>query len=131
MDIAALTAGQTLPRVSFTQDRDTVESYRQAVEDSSPVYAEEPGLVPPMAPAALVIRELLRALSLPPGTIHSGQELIFSSSLPVGAQVICDTTISQNGIRGGWRLLSVEFSISQEDGPVCVAGRSTLLIPEE
>ena len=125
-----MTPGQTLPRVSFTLDGDTIEAYRQAVEDSSPLYGEEPGLAPPMAPAALAVRELLGALSLPPGTIHAGQELTFSSLLPVGAQVTCDTTISQNGLRGGWRLLAVEFSISQEEGTVCVAGHSTLLIPE-
>ena len=130
LDIATLAAGETLPQVSYVLDAASVEAYRNAVEDGSLLYREEPKLVPPMAVAALALRGLLEALSMPPGTIHAGQELTFSQALPVGAQVSCNLTIAQNSVRGEWRFVTVEISVTQQEREV-LRGKTTLLVPVE
>ena len=53
---------------------ESVRRYLDSVGDSLPTYSER-GLAPPLAVAAYALGSLLEKLALPPGAIHSLQEI--------------------------------------------------------
>lgn len=131
MGMANLKAGTALPSTRFTLTAEMVSAYRNAVEDEAPLYGEEPSLVPPTAQAALAVKHLLEALSLPPGTVHIGQELTFHRAAQVGQELLCQAHIDQSGERRGWHFVTVGFQIADLEDQTTVSGRSNLLIPAE
>ena len=131
MDITQLAAGHQLPKTRLVLDAQAVRSYRDAVGDASPLYGEDPSLVPPMAVAALSLRHMLRALTLPPGTVHAGQELSFRQPVAVGQEVVCRAQVSQVGQRKGWLSLVIEFQVDAQQPQAhtpALAGRIILFI---
>jgi hypothetical protein len=108
----------------------SVREYLQAVGDASPIY-EEKGVVPPTAVAASAIGALLRKLSLPPGALHTSQELEFLGAARFGEEMACTARIVQAGSRGGWRFLTLQFSVSRPGGGAVLRGRSAVMIPLE
>ncbi len=81
--LAALEKGHECPPASFDLSEAWVDAYVASVEDEA-IGALEGGFVPPMAIAALAIRALLDQASLPPGTLHAGQELAFTAPVRRG-----------------------------------------------
>ncbi len=79
--LAALPKGHEFPPTTFTLSPEWVDAYIAAVGDAA-IRDAGPGLVPPMAVAALSIRALIEASPLPPGTLHASQELVFHRSRP-------------------------------------------------
>jgi hypothetical protein len=130
VDVKELIPGRELPSSRFVLDPKTVKAYRDAVGDTSAVFQEASPIVPPSAVAALSLRHLLDVLGLPPGTLHTGQELSFHRIALVDQEMSCLAKVAQAAQRKGWLTLVIEFETSSADG-TCVTGRSTLfLIPE-
>lgn len=123
-----MAVGQVLPEISRFLDGNSVDAYRSAVLDESGLYQAEPNVIPPTAIAATALREFLEVLSLPPGTIHAGQELSFLMPLKTSIQITYRGTITQNNVRGDWRFLSLEFSASHQDRDA-LRGKTTLIVP--
>jgi acyl dehydratase len=127
--LAALPKGHEFPPTSFTLYPEWVDAYIAAVGDAA-IRDAGPGLVPPMAVAALSIRALIEASPLPPGTLHAGQELAFHRAVSVGEELSVAARIVSRGERAGWVLLSVDFSVSSADELV-MTGRATVTFPAE
>ena len=125
--LAALPRGHEFPPTSFTLSPEWVDDYVAAVGDAA-IRDTGPGLVPPMAIAALSIRALIEASPLPPGTLHAGQEIAFHRGARVGEQLTVTASIVSRGERGGWVLMSVDLEISSP-GEVVMTGRTTITFP--
>lgn len=126
--IATLPRGHVFPpgRVSLTPD--AVAAYVGATQDGSSYAAS--GGVPPLAVAALALRWLLEACSLPAGSLHTGQELEFRAPARPGEELTMTGAIAQRSERAGMAIVVVEFAVSRADGPV-VTGRTTVMVPPE
>jgi acyl dehydratase len=129
MDLSTLVPGSELFSRLISMTDDAVSGYLTAVEDDGDVYAQE-GVVPPMAVAALVMGEALKATELPAGVVHTGQELQFLAAVDVGAVVTCGAKVLQNSVRRGTRFLALEIS-AKVGGEQALVGRVSLAIPEE
>ena len=129
MDLNTLEPGHRLVDREIVVTEEMAGAYVRAVGDECALYAEE-GLVPPMAVAALVIAEAMDAVSLPAGTVHTGQELTFSRAVAMGSAVSCSATIAANSVRRGTRFLTLDL-LGALDGEAAVEGRAALAIPEE
>ena len=129
MDLSTLQPGQPLfsERIVITPAQ--AAAYRSAVEDDDVLYEQE-HLVPPMAVAALVMGTALRAVELPAGAVHTGQELEFAAPVAEGATLSCSATVAQNSVRRGTRFLVIEILGGEADAPA-VAGRISLAIAQE
>jgi acyl dehydratase len=125
--LAALPRGHEFPPTSFTLWPKWVAAYIDAVGDAA-IRDAGPGLVPPMAVAALSIRALIEASPLPPGTLHAGQELAFHRAVRIGEELTVAARIVSRGERAGWVLLSVDLSVSSGGEPV-MTGRATVTFP--
>jgi acyl dehydratase len=127
--LAALPRGHEFPPTSFTLSPEWVDAYIEAVGDAA-IRNACPGLVPPMAVAALSIRAMIEASPLPPGTLHAGQELAFRRAVRIGEQLTVGARVVSRGERGGWVLLSVDFGVSSV-GEDLMNGRATVTFPME
>ena len=128
MDLGTLEPGHTLVEREIVVTAAMANAYVAAVGDANALYADE-GLVPPMAVAVLVMAEAMDAVSLPAGTVHTGQELTFSRPVAMGAAVRCSATVAANSVRRGTRFLTLGLR-GALDGEVAVEGRAALAIPE-
>ncbi len=125
--LAALEKGHEFPPASFDLSDEWVDAYVGSVEDEA-ISALGGGFVPPMAVAALAIRALLERASLPPGTLHAGQELAFASPLRRGETLTVSARIASRGERAGWTLMGVELRVERAGEPV-MTGRATISFP--
>ena len=129
MELNTLEPGHRLVDREIVVTEEMAGAYVRAVGDDCALYAEE-GLVPPMAVATLVMAEAMDAVSLPAGTVHTGQELTFSHAVAMGSAVRCSATVAANSVRRGTRFLTLDLR-GELDGEAAVEGRAALAIPEE
>jgi len=125
--LAALEKGHELPPASFDLSEEWVDAYIASVEDEA-IGVLDGGFVPPMAVAALAIRALLDQASLPPATLHAGQELAFTAPVRPGEALTVAARIASRGERAGWILMGVELGVAR-DGAAVMTGRATLSFP--
>jgi hypothetical protein len=126
--IATLPRGHVFPSAPLSLTPEAVAAYVAATQDSS-TYASTGG-VPPLAVAALALRRLLEACSLPPGSLHTGQEVDFHAAVRPGDELVMTGEIAQRSERAGMAIVVVAFAVSRPDGPV-VTGRTTVMAPLE
>ena len=129
-DYAELKPGTQVSSKEYELEPDLVSDYVDAVQHQNGLLEDDKGreLAPPMAVAALSIRGAVEDLRIPGGTLHAGQEIRFSRAVAVGARLKCEATLTQNSVRGDWRFLVVDCSVTDEDSEV-MTGKSTIMIP--
>ena len=125
--LAALEKGYEFPPASFDLSEEWVDAYVASVEDEA-IVSLDGGVVPPMAVAALAIRALLEHASLPPGTLHAGQELAFTALVRRGETLTVVARIASRGERAGWALMGVELRVAR-GGVAVMSGRATISFP--
>ncbi len=122
-----LPAGHAFPSITVALSQEAVVAYCEAVGDEQPLYAEA-SLVPPLAAAALCLGALLAEASLPPGSLHANEALELIRPVPVGAEVLCRTTLAKRSQRSGW-VFSVLDSRLFVDGEPVLTAVATVLSP--
>ena len=122
-----LAAGHVFPAIAFSVDAEQARAYRAAAGDSLGLY-DDAGVVPPLAVAALALGALLEHVSLPPGTLHTGESLSFKAPVPSGAALECRATLALRSQRSGWIVSVLDTEISH-NGAVAVTARATVLSP--
>ena len=125
--LADLEKGHEFPPAPFDLSDQWVDAYVASVEDEA-IGALEGAFVPPMAVAALAIRALLEHASLPPGTLHAGQELAFTAPVRRGEALTVAARIASRGERAGWALMGVELNVAR-DGEAVMTGRAMISFP--
>ena len=114
---------------------DSVREYTRAVGDSLPLYSDCQ-IAPPLAISAWALGRLLSHLDLPPGAIHSLQEMKTLRPVRFGEKVHARVRMAKPRRRGGMEFITAEFSIgpdSQEVGgssppAPAITGKTTVLV---
>ena len=129
-DYGELKPGTQVSRKIYDLEPDLVSDYVDAVQHENGLLEDDQGreLAPPMAVAALSIRGAVEDLRIPGGTLHAGQEIGFTRAVAVGTRLVCVATLTQNSVRGDWRFLVVDCSVTEDDSEV-MTGKSTIMIP--
>ncbi len=106
-----------------------IAKYLEAV--GKPSKPDSPALefVPPMAIAAYTMTAVLQSLSLPPGAIHTAQELEFLKLVPVGATINCRGWVAQKLSRGKLHLLVIKLNALNQDQEEVLSGQATIVVP--
>lgn len=120
-----------MSRRSYLLDGEMIADYMAAVQDDSAML-ESPGsrpLAPPMSIAALSVGGVVKDLEIPGGSLHVGQEIVFARAVPVGETLVCEATLTQNSVRGGWRFMVLESDVQDSEGRSVMAGKSTVILP--
>ena len=111
----------------WTVTEEFVAAYLEAVGDGSPVCFEH-RLAPPLALAARGLGLLLEKLELPPGAIHSVQEIETRQPIPFGAQVTAQAVVGPSRRRGDMELLAVGLSLQDAAEASALESKSTVLV---
>lgn len=106
---------------------ESVAGYLRAVGDALPLYFEL-GLTPPIALAAGALGSLLQRLDLPPGAVHSFQEIEALGPVPFGLDITGAASLSPPRRRGGLEFITAGFSLSDGTGTQVLSGESTILV---
>lgn len=131
--MVAISKGLEFPSSVLRLDAETVSRYRTAVEDESlpPLEAElGPGLVPPLAVVARVFKALEGPLALPPGSLHTGQEVEFMGMVRVGETITGGGRVANASPRGGWLFVAIDIWADNAEGQPILRGRANLMMPQ-
>ena len=125
-----LEIGTIVSKQSYLLDRESVQKYILAVEDSTnSTVAESSNIAPPMSIAALSLRGVVNDLNIAGGTLHIGQELSFLKTVPVGMYLECEAVLSSNSVRGDFRFMVVDLSVRDDVKEHVMKGKSTIMLP--
>jgi hypothetical protein len=127
-DFSTLPSGYAFPAQQFVLDRAHVDRYLQATEDTSPAYAGEDALVPPLALIAFAMRELADLIAAHPGSIHFSQHLRVLRPARVGMAMHVEWSVKGRSERRGFAALTLQVRVleQREDGEGAAA---TELLP--
>ncbi len=113
----------------WTLSEEFVRDYLSAVGDESPAYGRC-GLVPPVALAARALGVLLERLRLPPGAIHSLQEIAAARPVPFDEEIAGTADLSQPRRRGGLEFITATMTLLDSEGREALRTKSTVLVPD-
>ena len=114
---------------ALTISLEEADAYQAAVDCPAALY-QAGRVVSPMAVAALAMAAAMRAVQLPAGTVHTGQELESHRPVLPGTPLRCTAKVAQNSVRKGTRFLSLQFRVASK-GETAVDGETSLAIPVE
>ena len=114
---------------SWAVTEEVLREYLEAVGDATPAYFQH-GLVPPVALAARALGLLLERMDLPPGAIHSLQEIETLGPVSLHQTISGRATVSPPRRRGDMEFINAGFALNDERGDEVLAGKSTVLVIE-
>ena len=105
-----------------------LRQYLAAVGDTPDLYLQH-GLAPPLALSAYALGALLSKLNLPPGTIHSAQEMAVVAPVAIGQEISGRAVLERPRRRGGWQFITVTYTLQDGSGVPVQTGKTTVLSP--
>jgi hypothetical protein len=124
VSISALPRAHEFPTTRFTLSREQVAAYVRATGDRGD-YGEA---IPPLAVVALGLNALQQQLSLPEGSLHTGQEVEHEREARPGETLTLTGRIAQRSERQGFVISVIEFEVSV-GARVAVRARTTIMAP--
>ena len=106
-----------------------VEEYLRAIGDELPVYRDT-GLAPPLFGTAAALGLLLKTLDLPPGAIHSLQELETLTPITLGQDLRAVATLERPRQRGGLKFITAASQLKTADHVPALSGKTTVLVSD-
>lgn len=122
-------AERNLDLGSFDATQDSVDEYLASVGDALTIY-KETGIAPPLYSAASALGALLKELALPPGAIHSLQEVETLTPVGIGSEVKITALVEKPRRRAGLEFVTVVCTI-ESGGDGALRSKSTVLVPSE
>ena len=104
-----------------------VGDYLWAVGDGLPTYFQH-RLIPPVAMVARALAYLLERLELPPGAIHSLQEIETIKPVPFGEEITGTGYVSPSGHRGEMEFITARLTLKNSEGQPILESKSTVLV---
>lgn len=83
-----------------------------------------------MAVAAYAMTAISDSVILPPGVIHTHGEIEFRGKVNVGDTISCYGKVSHQLDRGDVHLLTIDFSICNQNGREVLKGKTSFVLPE-
>ncbi len=122
--ISSFPRGHEFPEAKFSVSAERAAAYLRAVGDEGS-YG---GCLPPLAAVALGLGELQARISLPEGSLHTGQEVEHLGEAHEGEELTLTGRIAQRSERQGFVISVIEFEITGGGG-TAVRARTTIMAP--
>ena len=107
-----------------------VDDYLRAVGDELPIYRET-GLAPLLYGTAASLGLLLKNLELPPGAIHSLQEVSALAPIAIGHDLLASATLERPRRRGNLQFITAATHLMTPEGIVVLSGKTTVLVSDD
>ncbi len=122
--ITSFPRGHEFLPVTFSLDEGRIAAYLAAIGDAN----DYGGTVPPLAAVALALEALQGEISLPEGSLHTGQEIEHAAALAAGELLTMSGRIAQRSERQGFVIAVMEFEIAGAAG-TAIRARTTIMAP--
>jgi acyl dehydratase len=86
-------------------------------------------MVPPLALSAYALGGLLDKLALPPGAIHSLQEITTVRPVGFGEHITAVAQLERTRQRGGLEFTTASYVLTNSAGAQVQTGKTTVLVP--
>jgi 3-hydroxybutyryl-CoA dehydratase len=106
-----------------------LRDYVAAVDDTTPSYFQH-GLVPSVTLTARALGSVLEHLDLPPGAVHSLQEIVTFEPVSFNQRITGTATVSPPRHRAGMDFITAGFTLRDSQDREVVAGKSTVMVIE-
>ena len=123
----AVSAGAELDLGVWTVTEEKVRQYLIAVGDQQPAYFDF-ALAPPLALSAWSLGSLLKQLALPPGAIHSLQDMETFRGVSFGEEIHGTAQVAKPRQRGKMTFVSVVYALTDRSGQRVHSGKTTVLV---
>jgi len=123
----AVSAGAELDLGVWAVTEEKVRQYLSAVGDQQPAYFDL-ALVPPLALSAWSLGALLKQLALPPGAIHSLQDMETFRGVSFGEEIHATAQVAKPRQRGNMKFISVVYALTDRSGQQVHGGKTTVLV---
>jgi len=124
ISISAFPRGHEFDASRFSLSAEQVAAYLHATGDTTDYGVH----VPPLAAVALGLSALQQHISLPEGSLHTGQEAEHHATLRCGDELTLTGRIAQRSERQGFVISVIEFEIAG-GGEAAVRARTTIMAP--
>jgi len=128
IDYSQIETGYEFLPSDYTIDSSTVSIFLKAVEDENPLY-KDTGIVPPMAVAASTLATLSRTINIPPGSIHTSQELEFIEIVRLNDLLTSYAKVSRAQKRGNIHILMVNLNVCNQHNETVLTGKTSFILP--
>ncbi len=112
---------------TWNVSEELARQYLEAVGDQCREYFDH-SLVPPLALSAYALGALLRKLNLPPGAIHSLQEVETLRPVKFEESITGVAGIERPRRRGNLEFTTVSYALTDLTGQRVQTGKSTVLV---
>ena len=106
-----------------------VEDYLRAVGDELPIY-QQTGLAPSLYGTAAALGLLLKTLDMPPGAIHSLQEVDTLAPMAIGQELRAVATLERPRQRGGLRFITAVCALNAAQDTPVLTGKTTVMVAD-
>ena len=106
-----------------------VGDYLRAVGDELPIYSQT-GLAPPLYGTASGLGLMLKSLNLPPGAIHSLQEVDALAPIAFGQELRAVSALERPRERAGLRFITAACVLESAAATSVLTGKSTVMVAE-
>jgi acyl dehydratase len=120
-----LSAGFVFPDCSLKLTSDDVATYLKATADNGTIYSNG---IPPLLIAARAMAMVLDMIVLPPGAIHTSQELDFSAIGSLSDTFTAKAVVDRKIERSKLRMLTIAISITNERMAPIVKGKTSFIV---
>ncbi len=127
--IAGDAPSQPLAMGRISVEAKPVENYLQAVGDELPIYRES-GLAPPLYATASSLGLLLKTLNLPPGAIHSLQEVETLAPIRMGQELRATATLERPRQRAGLTFITASCALESDSVGEAMSAKSTVMVAD-
>ena len=133
MYITELPEGERLPVSSLNVSLQKTKEFLEASEESSGFFTETSlgDTAPTTICASLAIASIFKNYELPPGTIHTAQDLKFHKLVKVGDNFTCYLRVTRNQKRGDLQIMNLNIEIMDETNDLIMEGVTSFITPQE
>jgi len=126
LDFSQLEAGHQFPPASYVLEPGLIDSYLTATTEMNTIYAEK-SVVPPTAVAAYALAALASEMKIPPGTIHTSQEIESVASVHVNDTITSYARVAAKRSRKNMEMMSIDFEVTNQNGTTVLRGKTTFM----
>ena len=128
MKFAEVQAGVPYPEKKITLTEEAVKAYLAAVEDDTPLYAEE-RLVPPAYAAVYTRWEALTGEQLEDGTVHAKQGFRYVKPVHWGETLTLRGHVKEKMEKRGLKFVIQKVEAYNKAGELAVENEITIILP--
>lgn len=126
VDFSQLETGHAFPPASYILEPGLIDSYLKATRETNAIY-DQKNLVPPSAVAAYALAALANELEIPPGTIHTSQEIESVASVHVNDTITSHARVSNKRSRRNMEIMSIDFEVTNQNDITVLLGKTTFM----